>query len=304
MNYYNEIKNQLINNEINRKIKNYAINKSDLETYYNVGKLLSDAGKHYGEGIIKEYSRKLTKELGKGYSTTRLRYIRRFYIFSIKYPSVTDKLTYTHYCEIIWLDDNDMINYYINICINQNLSVRQLREKVKSKEYERLPDETKEKLKKNDKLELKETIPNPIIINNTNNYNEISEKVLQKIIMEDIPSFLESLGNGYTFIKNEYKIKMNNRYNYIDLLLYNYIYHCFVVIELKINELDKRDIGQIEIYMNYINENVKTIEDNKTIGIILCKEDNQLIIKLRIRRKDYSNKVSNKIISLFRLIIH
>ena len=280
MQYYNEIKNQLLNNEINRKVKNYAINKSDLDTYYNVGKLLSDAGKHYGEGIIKEYSKRLMKEVNKRYSERVLYRMKSFYLFSYNnLPTMSAKLSISYYDEMLKLKDINAINYYINICINQNLSVRQLREKIKSKEYERLPEETKEKLKRNDKLELKETIPNPIIINNTNNYDEISEKVLQKIIMEDIPAFLESLGNGYTFIKNEYKIKMDNRYNYIDLLLYNYIYHCFVVIELKINELDKRDIGQIEIYMNYINENVKTMEDNKTIGIILCKEDNQLIIK-------------------------
>ena len=259
MKYYEEIKNQLIENEINRKVKNYAINKSDLETYYNVGKLLSDAGKHYGEGIIKEYSKRLTKELGKGYSTTRLRYIRRFYIFSIKYPSVTDKLTYTHYCEIIWLDDSDMIDYYINISINQNLSVRQLREKIKFKEYERLPAVTKEKLKIKEKMELKETIPNPIIINNTNNYEEISEKVLQKIIMEDIQSFLESLGDGYTFIRNEYKIRIDNQYNYIDILLFNINYNCYVVVELKIKKLDKRDIGQVEFYMDYIDKHIKSI---------------------------------------------
>ncbi len=278
MQYYNEIKNQLVNNEINRKVKNYAINKSDLDTYYNVGKLLSDAGKHYGEGIIKEYSKRLTKELGRGYSITNLKYMRQYYLYQKSQP-LADQLSWSHYQLLLPLKDIDMINYYVKIAERQSLSKRQLRERIKSKEYERLPKETKEKLKRNDKLELKETIPNPIIINNTNNYDEISEKVLQKIIMEDIPSFLESLGNGYTFIKNEYKIKMDNQYNYIDLLLYNYIYHCFVVIELKINELDKRDIGQIEIYMNYINKNVKTIEDNETIGIILCKEDNQLIIK-------------------------
>lgn len=285
MKYYEEIKNQLIENEINRKVKNYAINKSDLETYYNVGKLLSDAGKHYGEGIIKEYSKRLTKELGKGYSTTRLRYIRRFYIFSIKYPSVTDKLTYTHYCEIIWLDDSDMIDYYINISINQNLSVRQLREKIKFKEYERLPAVTKEKLKIKEKMELKETIPNPIIINNTNNYEEISEKVLQKIIMEDIQSFLESLGDGYTFIRNEYKIRIDNQYNYIDILLFNINYNCYVVVELKIKKLDKRDIGQVEFYMDYIDKHIKKINHDKTIGLIICREDDKYIIEYATDRR-------------------
>ena len=119
MNYYNEIKNELINNEINRKVKNYSINKSDITTYYNVGKILSEAGKHYGEGIIKEYSKKLTNELGKGYTQSRLRYFRRFYDVFSKCPTLSDELTYSHYCEMIWLDENQ-INYYIMICKKDN----------------------------------------------------------------------------------------------------------------------------------------------------------------------------------------
>ena len=146
MNYYNEIKNELINNEINRKVKNYSINKSDITTYYNVGKILSEAGKHYGEGIIKEYSKKLTNELGKGYTQSRLRYFRRFYDVFSKCPTLSDKLSYYHYCELIWNDDFNKINYYINISIVQNLSVRQLREKIKLNEYERLPEVTKNKI--------------------------------------------------------------------------------------------------------------------------------------------------------------
>ena len=112
MNYYNEIKQELVNNEINKRVKTYSINKSDLETYYNVGKLLSEAGKHYGEGIVKEYSKRLTVELGKGFTATRLKYYRRFYNVFNKGPTLSDKLSFSHYCEMIWLDNN-AINYYI-----------------------------------------------------------------------------------------------------------------------------------------------------------------------------------------------
>ena len=146
MDYYSEIKNELVNNEINRKVKNYSINKNDLSTYYNVGKLLSEAGKNYGEGIIKEYSKKLTNELGKGYTQTRLRYYRRFFDVFSKCPTLSDKLSFSHYCEIMWLS-LDEINYYIKTTINQNLSVRELRKKIKNKEYERLSSEIKNKLK-------------------------------------------------------------------------------------------------------------------------------------------------------------
>jgi len=279
MNYYNEIKNELINNEINRKIKNYSINRSDLNTYYNVGKMLSEAGKHYGEGIIKEYSKKLTNELGKGYTQSRLRYFRRFYDVFSKCPTLSDKLSYSHYCELIWNDDFNKINYYINISVNQNLSVRQLRERIKLNEYERLDEKTKNKLIIKEEHNVTDFVMNPIMIRNINNYENISEKILKRLILEDIPSFLKELGNGFTFIDIEYKIKLSDRYNYIDLLLYNIRYKCYVVIELKVTELKKEHTGQIMTYMNYIDKNIKTNTENDTVGIIICKQNNEYVIK-------------------------
>ena len=279
INYYKEIKQELINNEITKRVKDYSKNRSDLNTYYNVGKLLSEAGKHYGKGIIKEYSRRLTNELGKGYSTTRLRYIRRFYEISIKCPSLTDILTYTHYCELIWFNDINKIDYYIKIAKQQNLSVRQLRERIKNKEYERLDEKTKEKLINDEEPRINDLIKNPILIKNTYDYKEISENTLQRLILEDLDNFLTELGEGFTYIKSEYKIKIGDRYNYIDLLLFNYIYNCFIVIELKITELKKEHVGQIETYMNYIDKNIKRVEQDKTIGIIICKKDNKFIME-------------------------
>ena len=278
MNYYDEIKNELINNEITKKVKDYSKNKSDLTTYYNVGKLLAEAGKHYGEGIIKKYSKRLTNEFGKGYTPTRLRYFRRFYEVLIKHPTVSDKLSYSHYCELIWFDI-DKINYYIKITEEQNLSVRELRERIKNNEYERLDEETKNKLKNKEELKVPDLVKNPIQIRNTSGYNEISEKIFQKLILEDISLFLKELGNGFSFIDNEYKIKIGDRYNYIDLLLFNYEFNCFVVVELKVTELRKEHIGQIEFYMNYIDKNLKSINQNKTIGIIICKKENKYVIE-------------------------
>ncbi len=277
MNYYNEIKEELINNEITKRVKDYSKNKSDLETYYKVGKLLSEAGKHYGEGIIREYSIKLTNELGKGYTQSRLRYFRRFYFVFSKCPTLSDKLTYSHYCEIIWFD-KVKINYYIEVSISQNLSVRELRSKIKNKEYERLDENTKNKLIKKENTNVSDFIKNPILIKN-NNYEMVSEKILQKLILEDISSFLKELGEGFTYIDNEYKIKMGTIYNYIDLLLYNIKYKCYVVIELKVTELRKEHIGQIETYMNYIDKNVKTLNEDKTIGIVIVKKDNKYIME-------------------------
>lgn len=290
MNYYNEIKEQIINNEITKKVKDYSKNKSDLETYYNVGKLLSEAGKHYGEGIIKEYSKRLTIEFGKGYTISRLKYIRRFYLVFSKSPTVSDQLSYSHYCEIIWFDSMKM-NYYIQVTMENKLSVRELRGRIKNNEYERLPEETKNKIINNNEEKVEDFIKNPIIIKNTNNYEIISEKVLQKLILEDIPSFLKELGSGFTFIENEYKIKIGDKYNYIDLLLYNIKYKCYVVIELKVTELKKEHIGQIQVYMNYIDKELRTINEDKTIGIIIVKKEDKYIMEYcsdeRIVTKEY-----------------
>ena len=278
MNYYNEIKNELINNEINRKVKNYSINRSDLNTYYNVGKLLLDAGNQYGEGIIKEYSLKLTEELGLGYSQRNLRNMRQFYKVSQKWQTLSAKLSWSHYCEILWFDDNKF-QYYVKKTELNNLSIRQLRKRIKSNEYERLPESTKNKIINQDKSNVVDFVKNPIIIKNNSKYDIFSEKVLQKLILEDIENFLDELGNGFTFIKSEYPIKIGDRYNYIDLLLYNIKYKCYVVIELKVTEIKKEHTGQIMTYMNYIDKNLKTIEENATVGIIVCKQNNEYIIK-------------------------
>ena len=290
MNYYNEIKNELLNNEINKKIKDYSKNRSDLHTYYNVGKILYDAGKHYGEGIIKEYSKKLTIELNKKYSYRSLSYMLKFYKFQ-KMQSMTANLSWGHWIELLSINDINKLKYYIKEAEILCLTTRQLREKIRNKEYERLDEETKNKIITRNKYSVVDFVKNPVLIKNNYNYEEISEKVFQKMILEDIPSFLEELGNDFTFIKNEYKIKIGDRYNYIDLLLYNIEFNCYVVVELKVTELKKEHIGQIEVYMNYIDNNLKKTNQDKTIGIIICKHDNKYIIEYasdkRILTREY-----------------
>lgn len=290
MNYYEEIKEQIINNSITKKVKDYYKNRSDLNTYYNIGELLINAGKKYGEGIIAEYSKKLTKEFGKGYNETNLKYFRQFYLFSIRH-TLCDELTWSHYRTLLSINNDKKIDYYLLISKQQNLSVRELRNRIKNNEYERLPEKTKFKIITNNTSNVEDFIKNPIIIKNSNNISVIKEKILQKLILEDIPSFLKELGTGFTFIDNEYKIKIGDRYNYIDLLLYNIKHKCYVVIELKITELKKEHIGQIQTYMNYIDKNMKTIEENKTIGIIIVKKDDKYIMEYcsdkRIISKEY-----------------
>ena len=291
INYYDEIKKELLNNEITKKVKNYSINKSDLTTYYNIGKLLKEAGKHYGDGIIKEYSKRLKDDIGKKYSVTTLKYMRMFYEYGKSQP-IADQLSWSHYIELLPLKNNSKINYYISQIISLNLSRNELRTKIKNKEYERLDEETKSKLINNEEYYVTDFVKNPILIKNNFNYKEISEKVLKKLILENIESFMNELGNSFCFVGSEYKIKIGNRYNYIDLLLFNIEYNCYVVIELKVTELKKEHVGQIQVYMNYIDNNLKKLSQDSTIGIIICKKDNNYIIEYcsddRIIAREYS----------------
>ena len=297
-NYYNEIKKELLNNEIYKRVKDYSKNRNDLSTYYNVGKILVEAqgGEErakYGDSLIKEYSERLTKELGKGYSTRSLKNMRKFYLLSKKGPTMSAQLAWSHYKELLVIKNNDEINYYINVIEKNNLSVRGLREKIKNKEYQRLDDKTKLKLINKEEIDIKDNIKNPIIIKNKLDIDKetVREKMLQRLILEDIPSFLEELGTGYSFIKNEYKIKLGERYNYIDFLLFNIEYNCYVVVELKVTELKKEHIGQIQIYMNYIDNSLRKLTQDKTIGLIICKKDNKYVIEYssdkRILSREY-----------------
>ena len=298
MNYYNEIKDKLIDNEVYKRVKDYSKNRNDLSTYYEVGKLLIEAqgGEErakYGDGLIKEYSEKLTKDLGKKYSITSLKYMRMFYLFVEKSQPPADQLTWSHYCELLPLKDINEINYYIKITSEQCLSKRKLRERIKNKEYQRLDDNTKLKLINKEEVNVNDFIKNPIIIKDRLGIDKenISEKILQRLIIEDIEGFMKELGDGFCFIGSEYKIKIGSTYNYIDLLLFNIKFNCYVVIELKVCELKKEHIGQIEVYMNYIDKHIKSINQDKTIGIIISRRDNHYYIEYssdnRIYTRDY-----------------
>ena len=193
-------------------------------------------------------------------------------------PLVT-QLTWTHYLVLLSLKDYNAISYYIKQVTNRNLSKRQLEEIIKSNEYERLPIETKNKLVAEDEIDLKDLVPNPILIKNKNNIEIVSEKALHHLILEDIESFMRELGNSFSFIGSEYKIKIGDRNYYIDLLLFNIKYNCYVVVELKVTEFKVKYISQVQKYMNYIDKNIKEISNNDTIGILICKRENKFVIE-------------------------
>ena len=289
MNYYNEIKNILIDNAIGRKIREYKSNQKDLESYYNVGKLLVEAqgGEErakYGNGLIKEYSKRLTSELGKGYSVRSLTDMRTFYSFCQKRQSLIAEfkfhnISWTCITKLLKLDDINAIFYYVKCIGKMNLTTRELDLKLKSKEYERLDSKIKEKLVKQEEVSVRDKIPDPIVLEGLEYKERLTEKVVQKWIDENPASFCKSLGKGYSYIESQYKIKIGSNYNYIDILLFNYISNSFVVVEIKVTELKKEHIGQIETYMNYVDVNLKKDFYNKTTGILLVRENNKWLIK-------------------------
>ena len=281
MNYYEEIKNKIIDNETYDRVKDYSKERHKVITYYEIGKLLNEAGGKYGDNVINEYSKKLVVEVGKKYNRRTLFRMRQFYrtFSNEKVSPLVTQLTWTHYLVLLSVKDSNAVNYYIDQIFKRNLSKRQLEEVIKSKEYERLPDETKNKIIKEEKLEVKDLVPNPILIKNKNNIEIITEKVLHNLILEDIPSFMKELGNGYSFIDDEYKIKIGDTYYKIDLLFFNIKYNAYVVVELKVSEFKVEYISQVQKYMNYIDKNIKEITNNNTIGILICKKENKFVIE-------------------------
>ena len=285
MDYYNEIKNEIIDIETYKKVKDYSKNKRELEGYYKIGKLIVEAQggesrAKYGDGLIKDFSKKLVLECGKKYNERTLRRIRQFYLFfkNEKWSTMSTKICWSHFTELLSIKDNNKIKYYIRITEEQNLGVRELRDKIKNKEYERLDEGTKEKFIKAEEPEIGEYIKKPILIKINKEMDIASEKALKYTIMDNITDFMKELGDGYAFIESEYKINDYGINNYIDLLLFNIKYNCYAVVELKVTELKKEHIGQVQTYMNYIDENLKNINQNNTIGIIVCKKDNKFVM--------------------------
>ena len=279
MNYYNEIKETLIKNEIYKKVKDYSKNKSDLNAYFEVGRLIVEAQggekrAKYGNKLIKEYSEKLTNELGKGYTTSALKRMRKFYVVIQKGATLSHQLTIGHYIELLKLKSIKEINYYIYLIENQRISIRELRERIKSNEYERIGY----------KGELKEPkintfIKNPIMIKVKDKNERLSEYALHSSILENMDDFLNELGVGFLYAGSEVKIKIGDRYNYIDFLLFNVKYNCYVVIELKITEMKAEYIGQITKYINFVDKNIKELFNDKTVGVVICKKENKYVLE-------------------------
>ena len=292
--------------EINKGYHDYFKNKDLVNNYFEIGKLLIEAqgGEErakYGNGLIKEWSAELVRLFGKGYDYTNLCRFRQFYLCFKNIGPVAQYLTWTNICLLLPIKDINKRNYYINMCIKKNLSKRELQKEIKNNAFERLSLSDKENIKlisdKNEVLTIKDTLKDPVLITINEDLDNVSEEKLAKIIRKELEIFLLELGHGYAYIGKE--VRMGE--SYCDLLFFNYEFNCFVVIELKTRKIKKEDIGQLEYYVNYVDENMKKESFNPTIGVLVAKEGNYLVMKYCTNKNIY--KTTYKIINEKKLLV-
>ena len=287
MNYLKNIEELIVENEARKIATALRDNSNTLLTYWNIGKLIVEAQggekrAKYGDNLINEWGKKLSGKYGKNYDTRSLRRFRTFYNnFSI-WGSVSPKLTWTHYRYILSIKNENERNYYINLVILNNLSVRELKKEIKNKSFDRLAD--KEHIEiisdtNNTSLSIKDMIKDPIILKSDDEIDKIDELAIHKYIISLLEDKFLELGTGFALIGHEYKIHLDNKTYKIDLLFFNYLINAFVVIEVKTRELQHYDIFQLQFYVNYVENNIKEINHNKTIGLLIVKENDKYIVK-------------------------
>lgn len=283
MDNYKEIETLIKKVEIGKAIRERQANNEITEAYWNIGKLIIDAqgGKEkskYGDKLLKEWSEKLSKEYGKGYDYTNLSRFRQLYLYFPIIGPVGQQLNWTIIRTILPIKDENKRNYYINLCIKNNLSKRELIKEIKSNSFERLEH-------KPDKVDIItsaivpaiiENFKNPILLNLNGNKVE-NEKDLEKLIYSQLSYVFMQLGNDFTWVGNQYKISDGNKNYYIDMLLYNVNYNCYVVVEIKCRSLKKEDKGQTEFYMTLVDKYKKRANNNPTIGIIITREQDKFV---------------------------
>ena len=289
MNYFKNIEELIVENEANKKANALRDNSSTLLTYWNIGKLIVEAQggekrAKYGDNLISEWGKKLSEKYGKNYGVRTLQRMRQLFLLFPKASTLWTKLNWSHYKLILPIKNENERNYYINLVILNNLSVRELQREIKNKSFERLSYADKEHIEiinntNNTPLSIKDMIKDPIILKTDKNMDKIDEQAIHKYIISLLEDKFLELGTGFTLAGHEYKIHIDNKTYKIDLLFFNYKLNAFVVVEVKTRKIKHTDIGQLKFYVNYVEDNIKDINHNKTIGLLIVKENNKYIIK-------------------------
>ncbi|MAG78289.1 hypothetical protein CL616_02890 [archaeon] len=279
--------------EILDKARNYVyiqVNFAMVQAYWEIGRIIVEEeqkGKkraEYGKKLIKSLSERLTKDYGRGFNVANLRRMRQFYLVFEKGASLRRQLTWTHYKILLKLD-KDIRDFYMIESINNKWSTRELDRQINSSLYERVRlSKNKKEVKKlaekgQEILEPKDIIKDPFVLEFLNIKEKVREKDLENSIIDKLKEFFLELGKGFSFVGRQKRITIDNDHYYVDLVFYNYILKCFVLIDLKTGKLTPRDIGQMDFYVRYFDKEEKLKEDNPTVGLILCKDKKEMMIK-------------------------
>jgi len=310
-NFYQNIKTIL---QTARDTAYKQVNFIMVEAYWNIGKKIVEQEQNgeerasYGQYLIKELSKKLTNDFGKGFNTTNLKMMRQFYKTFPNSHTLCDQLSWSHYRLLIRLENENSRNYYMQESAKANWSVRALERQIGTHYYERLlaskekqsvKDEAQEKTK-DLKLTPKDIIKDPYVLEflDLKDNKSFRENELESALIEKIQEFLLELGRGFAFVARQKMIKTQTSDFYIDLVFYNYLLKCFVLVDLKIGKLSHQDIGQIDMYVNMYDELEKAKDDNPTIGIVLCSHKDETIVKY-----SHINDKDNLFISKYQLYL-
>ena len=297
--------NRLINNEVNNvfdDIKQLIINSRNkvystvntemLKLYWNIGKAImeiqqGDERANYGEAVLEKLSEKLTEEFGKGFSKRNLERMRKFYICFQIATTVSSQLSWSHYLELIKIEENTKRDFYLNECINARWSVRELQRQIGSLLYERLAlSADKNKIltlaeKGHELKKSKDLVKDPFVLEflDIKENTDYLESDLEKNILNHLKEFLLELGKGFMFVGSQVRLTLEEDHFYPDLVFYNRILKCFVIIDLKIGKVTHQDIGQMQMYVNYYDREIKNSDENPTVGILLSTLKNKTVVK-------------------------
>jgi predicted nuclease of restriction endonuclease-like (RecB) superfamily len=272
-----------------------AVNFAMVEAYWNVGRVIVEAQggngqAEYGQVLLKNLSDQLTAEFGKGFTVTNLKYMRQFYLAFQNRHALRDQLSWTHYRLLMKVENAEVRDFYIDECIRGNWSTRQLERQINSFYYQRILASQNRELVRNEirqletELQPEDLIKDPFVLEfmGLKDQRDFTELEVEKALMDNLQDFLLELGRGFSFVARQKRITAEGDHFYIDLVFYNYILKCFVLIDLKVGKLSHQDIGQMDFYVRYFEKEIKGESDNPTIGIILSSERNETVVKYSV----------------------
>ena len=297
----NNIMNPLVNEiktilDLARNNVARVINKELLMSYWKIGEIIiryeqnDSIRAEYGEKTLKQLSKELTKEFGRGFSVSNLQFMRRLYLEYQIQQTVSVKLSWSHYCELLSISDKDKRSFYEKESINSNWSVRELKRQLNTSLYERLLL-SKGDINKQEVLNLaskgmelskpSDMIKDPYVFEflGLPENKPVMESDLEKALIEQIEKFLLELGRGFMFVGTQQRVTVNNTHYYVDMVFYNKPLKSYVLIELKTTKLMPEAVGQLNMYLNYYENEINDKDDNKPIGIILCTDKDALTVE-------------------------